>query len=261
MKLYGLIGYPLTHSFSKRYFADKFERENITNSRYDVYELPDINQLPALLAETPDLRGLNVTIPYKKAVIPFLDGLDDASAGRIGAVNTIKIFADGSTKGYNTDYYGFRQSVCQWLDRRGESCLGLETLVLGNGGSAQAVLVALDDLGAKPTIVSRSKDVESKYPVIGYEDLTQEVMQSHRLIINTTPLGMHPNVDTFPPIPYEWLSSEHYLYDLVYNPLETAFMKKGVAQKAIVHNGLKMLQLQAEKSWDTWTVEGDLWNR
>ena len=134
-------------------------------------------------------------------------------------------------------------------------------LVLGNGGSAQAVLVALDDLGAKPTIVSRSKDVESKYPVIGYEDLTQEVMQSHRLIVNTTPLGMYPNVDTFPPIPYEWVGSEHYLYDLVYNPLETAFMKKGVAQKAIVHNGLKMLQLQAEKSWDTWTVEGDLWNR
>lgn len=261
MKLYGLIGYPLTHSFSKRYFADKFERENITNSRYDIYELPDIDQLPALLANTPNLRGLNVTIPHKKAVIPFLDGLDDASAGRIGAVNTIKIFADGSTKGYNTDYYGFRQSVCQWLDRRGESCLGLETLVLGNGGAAKAVLVALHDLGAKPTIVSRSKDADSKYPVIGYDELTQEVMQSHRLIINTTPLGMYPHVDTFPPIPYEWLSSEHYLYDLVYNPLETAFMKKGIDQKAVVHNGLKMLQLQAEKSWDTWTVEGDLWNR
>ena len=261
MKLYGLIGYPLSHSFSKRYFAEKFEREHITDSRYDLYELPDVEELPALLNKTPNLRGLNVTIPHKKAVIPYLDGLDEASAGRIGAVNTIKVFADGSTKGYNTDYYGFRQSVSEWLDRRGENCLGLETLVLGNGGAAKAVLVALDDLGAKPTIVSRKSATDSDYPVIGYDDLTQEIIQSHRLIINTTPLGMYPNLDTFPPIPYEWLGSRHFLYDLVYNPLQTVFLQKGVGQKAVVHNGLKMLQLQAEKSWDTWTVEGDLWNR
>ncbi len=263
MDLYGLIGYPLTHSFSKRYFAEKFERERITGSRYDLYELPDIRELPALLAKMPDLRGLNVTIPHKKAVIPYLDGLDDASAGRIGAVNTIKIFADGSTKGYNTDYYGFRQSVCEWLDRRGESCRGLETLVLGNGGSAKAVLVALDDLGARPTVVSRTKtsSADTPYPVLTYDELSKEIIQSHRLIVNTTPLGMFPNVEAFPPIPYEWIGSQHYLYDLVYNPLETAFMKKGVHQKAVVHSGLKMLQLQAEKSWETWTVEGDLWNR
>lgn len=256
MNLYGLIGYPLTHSFSKKYFAEKFERENIKGSRYDLFAIQDIDELPSLLTN-PNLRGLNVTIPYKQKVIPFLDGLDDASAKRIGAVNTIKIYADGSTKGFNTDYYGFRQSVAEWLDRRGESAVGLKALVLGTGGSCKAVFTALQDLKAQPQLVSRTPAAGE----IGYDDLTEEIMAEHRLIVNTTPLGMYPNVETFSPIPYEWITSQHFLYDLVYNPVDTVFLQKGTQQKAATHNGLKMLQLQAEKAWDIWTQEGDLWNR
>ena len=256
MDTYGLIGYPLTHSFSKRYFTEKFERENIKGSRYDLFELKNIEELTELL-QKPALRGLNVTIPYKQAVIPFLNGLDEYSAKRIGAVNTIKIYADGSTKGFNTDYYGFRQSVAEWLDRRGETLVGLKTLVLGTGGSCKAVVTALKDLKASPQLVSRQpQDGE-----IGYGDLTEEVMAEHRLIVNTTPMGMYPNVDSHPPIPYQWVTSRHFLYDLVYNPVDTVFLQKGTEQKAATHNGLKMLHLQAEKAWDIWTQEGDLWNR
>ncbi|TDB64085.1 shikimate dehydrogenase family protein [Arundinibacter roseus] len=257
MNLYGLIGFPLSHSFSKKYFAEKFVKEHITGSRYDLYEIPGIKELPGILEQTPGLRGLNVTIPFKQEVIPFLDDLDEASAGRIGAVNTIKIFADGSTKGYNTDYYGFRQSVEEWLDHRGESCANLKALVLGNGGAAKAVCAALTDLKADYQLVSRT----SSESALSYEELTSELMQEHRLIINTTPLGMFPKVEAAPPIPYELLNSRHFLYDLVYNPLETAFIQKGKAKGAQTHNGLKMLELQAEKAWEIWTHEEDLWNR
>ncbi len=257
MNLYGLIGKPLTHSFSKRYFAEKFGREGITGSRYDLFPLDDVDELPALLSSYPNLRGLNVTIPFKQAVVPYLDSLDEHSAARIGAVNTIKLFADGSTKGYNTDYYGFRQSVDEWLDRRGEKCEGMKALVLGNGGAARAVMAALQDLGAEPQLVSRTKSEG----IITYEDLTAEVMAEHRLIVNTTPLGMYPKIESFPPIPYQMVGKRHFLYDLVYNPLSTLFLQKGAMQKAAIHNGLKMLQLQAEEAWKIWTVEGDLWNR
>lgn len=257
MNLYGLIGYPLSHSFSKRYFTEKFERENIPNSRYDLYELKDIQEVVPLLAKTRNLRGLNVTIPYKEAVIPYLDELDEASARRIGAVNTIRIFADGSTKGYNTDYYGFRQSLEEWLDHRGESCSDMKALVLGSGGASKAVITALMDLRAEYRVVSR----EASDTNLSYEELTEQIIREHRLIINTTPLGMYPHTDTFPPLPYLWLGHRHFLYDLVYNPVETLFLKKGAAQGAITHGGLKMLQLQAEKAWDIWTEVGDLWDR
>jgi shikimate dehydrogenase len=255
MNLYGLIGYPLSHSFSKRYFAEKFEKERIADSRYDLFELKDISELPTLLSQTSKLRGLNVTIPYKQAVIPYLGSMD-AAASRIGAVNTIKIYADGSTKGYNSDYYGFRQSVYEWVEHRGESCANLKALVLGNGGAAKAVVTALHDLQADVQMVSRTPSEG----ILGYEDLTEEIMHTHRLIVNTTPLGMYPNVDSSPPIPYEHLTHNHFLYDLVYNPLQTLFLKKGSEQKAHTHNGLKMLEMQAEKSWQIWTAEGDLWN-
>lgn len=256
MNQYGLIGYPLTHSFSKKYFGEKFERENIKGSRYDLFELKTIDELPDLLTNA-NLRGLNVTIPYKQKVIPFLDGLDEASAKRIGAVNTIKIYADGSTKGFNTDYYGFRQSVAEWLDRRGESPIGMKALVLGTGGSCKAVITALQDLKAQTQLVSRTPDEGE----ISYEDLTEEIITAHRLIVNTTPLGMYPAVETFPPIPYQYITHDHFLYDLVYNPVDTAFLQKGARQKAATHNGLKMLQLQAEKSWNIWTKETTLWDR
>jgi len=256
MDLYGLIGFPLTHSFSKRYFSDKFLREGILNCSYDLYEIPTLEDLPSLLKKNPDLRGLNVTIPYKQDVIPFLDDLDDASAERIGAVNTIKIFADGSTKGFNTDYYGFRQSISEWMDRRGEACCNFKALVLGNGGAAQAVKTALEDMKTEYIVVSRQKSGDS----ITYEELTQEIMESHRLIINTTPLGTFPNLETCPEIPYQYISKAHFLYDLVYNPTTTLFMKNGAAQGAAVHNGLKMLEMQAEKAWDIWTSEEDMWS-
>lgn len=257
MNLYGLIGFPLSHSFSKRYFTEKFSRENITDSRYDLYELSDIRKVTTLLTQTPNLQGLNVTIPYKQAIIPYLDELDEASAGRIGAVNTIRIFADGSTKGYNTDYYGFRQSLEEWLDHRGESCANLKALVLGTGGASKAVVAALTDLKADFKLVSR----RSGEGTLSYDDLTEDIMQTHRLIINTTPLGMHPKVESAPPIPYEFLSNQHFLYDLVYNPTETEFLQRGAKMGAATHTGIKMLQLQAEKAWEIWTMEIDLWNR
>lgn len=256
MDLYGLIGYPLTHSFSKRYFTEKFIREKITNCSYDLYEMPKLENLKDFLSKHPDLKGLNVTIPYKQEVIPLLDDLDDASAERIGAVNTIKVFADGSTKGFNTDYYGFRQSITEWLEKRGEVCCNFKALILGNGGAAQAVKTALEDMQTEYIVVSRQKDTNT----VTYEEITQELLESHLLIINTTPLGTYPNVDAAPEIPYEWISQRHYLYDLVYNPTTTQFMKNGAEKGAAVHNGLKMLEMQAEKAWDIWTSEDDLWS-
>jgi shikimate dehydrogenase len=255
MNLYGLIGFPLTHSFSKRYFSDKFIREGIKESSYDLYEMETLDGLAELLKKT-DLRGLNVTIPYKKAVISHLDDLDDSSAERIGAVNTIKIFADGSTKGYNTDYYGFKQSLVEWLDRRGESCSSFQALILGNGGAAKAVQVALQDLEIVYEQVSRSP----QNGCIVYEDLNEEIVSSHRLIINTTPLGTYPHVEGCPALPFEWVGNQHYLYDLVYNPAETTFLKKGKEKGATLQNGLKMLELQAEKAWDIWTNDDEMWS-
>jgi shikimate dehydrogenase len=255
MNLYGLIGFPLTHSFSKRYFSDKFIREGIKESSYDLYEMETLDGLAELLKKT-DLRGLNVTIPYKKAVISHLDDLDDSSAERIGAVNTIKIFADGSTKGYNTDYYGFKQSLVEWLDRRGESCSSFQALILGNGGAAKAVQVALQDLEIVYEQVSRSP----QNGCIVYEGLNEEIVSSHRLIINTTPLGTYPHVEGCPALPFEWVGNQHYLYDLVYNPAETTFLKKGKEKGATLQNGLKMLELQAEKAWDIWTNDDEMWS-
>ncbi|TDE11664.1 shikimate dehydrogenase family protein [Dyadobacter psychrotolerans] len=256
MDLYGLIGFPLTHSFSKRYFTDKFNREGIKESSYDLYEMQTLEGLPDLLKNTGGLRGLNVTIPFKKEVIALLDDLDDSSAERIGAVNTIKIFADGSTKGFNTDYYGFRQSLTEWLDRRGESCSNFKALVLGNGGAAKAVQVALQDLHVEYKLVSRKEGDDT----LLYEDLTEEVMNAYRLIINTTPLGTFPNVEGCPSIPFQFVTKQHYLYDLVYNPAETTFLKNGAEKGAVLQNGLKMLELQAEKAWDIWTSEEDMWS-
>jgi shikimate dehydrogenase len=254
MNLYGLIGFPLTHSFSKRYFTDKFEREKIKESSYGLYEMQTLDALPELLKKN-GLVGLNVTIPFKKDVIPFLDDLDDASAQRIGAVNTIKIFADGSTKGFNTDYYGFRQSLTEWLERHGETYRHFKALVLGNGGAAKAVQVALQDLEIDYKMVSRQAGAES----LLYQDLTEEIMNDHSLIINTTPLGTYPKIEGCPDLPFEWVTSKHYLYDLVYNPAETVFLKNGLEKGAAVQNGLKMLELQAEKAWEIWTNDEGVW--
>jgi shikimate dehydrogenase len=248
MKLYGLIGKTLKHSFSKQYFTDKFQRENIAESQYELFELTSASELKNLLTTQPTLVGLNVTIPYKQDIVSLVDTLDSASAGRIGAVNTIKIYPDGITKGFNSDYYGFKQSLEDWLKKLDRTPHPMKALILGTGGASKAVAIALQDLYIPYQYVSRTSSSSS----LAYEDLTQEILTSHQLIINTTPLGMYPSIEACPPIPYEYLGSAHLLYDLVYNPLETLFMKKGIAQGAAAFNGLEMLHLQAEKSWEIW---------
>lgn len=245
MNRYGLIGFPLTHSFSKRYFTEKFEREDITDCQYDLFEMPAITALPDLLA-LPGLRGLNVTIPHKQAVLSYLDRLD-ASAEKIGAVNVIKLEADGSRTGYNSDYYGFRQSLTDWLMSLGRPSDTLKALVLGTGGASKAVTVALSDLGISYRYVSRTKRADS----FTYDELPT-IITDYSLIINGSPVGTYPKADEAPALPYSLLTDQHLLYDLVYNPVETTFMKLGLERGAAVHNGLRMLQLQAEKAWEIW---------
>lgn len=249
-KLFGLIGYPLTHSFSKKYFSEKFVRESISDCSYELFPLESIKEVKKLL-KTRNLVGLNVTIPYKVEVIPYIDELDELTSARIGAVNTIRVYPDGSTKGFNTDYYGFKYSLEEWIDHRGESCSELKALVLGNGGASKAVTAALEDLNTPFQLVSRTPGEGA----ISYDDLTGDMLEQHRIIVNTTPLGMHPNIESAPPLPYEFISSRHYLYDLVYNPESTLFLKNGAAQGAATLNGMKMLYLQAEKSWSIWNEE------
>lgn len=245
MNRYGLIGFPLTHSFSQRYFTEKFVREGIDNSQYDLFDIPDVSTLPALFTLT-GLRGLNVTIPHKQAVLPFMDRLDP-SAEKIGAVNVIKLEADGSRTGYNSDYYGFRQSLTDWLTTLNRPYQDLQALVLGTGGASKAVTVALTDLGIPYKYVSRSK----KNDTLAYYELGG-VINDYPLIINGSPVGTYPRVNEAPDLPYAQLTTQHLLYDLVYNPAETQFMKLGREQGAATINGLRMLELQAEKSWEIW---------
>ena len=245
MTRYGLIGFPLTHSFSQRYFTEKFAREGIIDSQYDLFDMPDITTLPDLLS-MPDLRGLNVTIPHKQAVLPYLDRLD-ASAEKIGAVNVIKFEADGSRTGYNSDYYGFKQSLIDWLTSRGRTVTALQALVLGTGGASKAVTVALTDLGIPYKFVSRTKADHA----LTYDEIA-DILPDHQLIINGSPVGTYPHIDKAPALPYYQLTDRHLLYDLVYNPAETKFMQLGRAQGAATYNGLRMLELQAEKAWEIW---------
>ncbi|AVM58717.1 shikimate dehydrogenase [Bacteroides heparinolyticus] len=246
MQKYGLIGYPLKHSFSIGYFNEKFKAENI-DAEYVNFEIPTINDFMQVIEENPNLCGLNVTIPYKEQVIPFLDELDKDTA-KIGAVNVIKIvrLPKGKVKlvGYNSDIIGFTQSIEPLLQSHHK-----KALILGTGGASKAVYHGLNNLGIESTFVSRTKK-NNKF--LTYEELTPEVMASHTVIVNTTPVGMFPKVDFCPNIPYEQLTSDHLLYDLLYNPNETLFMKKGQAQGAITKNGLEMLLLQAFAAWEIW---------
>ncbi|GAB3948648.1 shikimate dehydrogenase [Spirosoma harenae] len=245
MNRYGLIGFPLTHSFSQRYFSEKFEREGIKNSQYDLFEMADLSALSNLF-NLSGLRGLNVTIPHKQAVLPYLDRLD-ASAEKIGAVNVIKLEIDGSRTGYNSDYYGFQNSLLDWLKSLDRKPTDLQALVLGTGGASKAVTVALTDLGISYKFVSRTKNANG----FTYSEL-DTVLDTYQLIINGSPVGTYPRIDEAPTLPYHLLTSRHLLYDLVYNPAETLFMKRGQAYGAAVHNGLRMLELQAEKAWEIW---------
>lgn len=258
MRVFGLIGYPLSHSFSQKYFTEKFQRENISGAEYKLFPLRSIPELPSLLEEQPQLRGLNVTIPYKEAVLPYLHELDE-TAGAVGAVNCIKVerpfprslsagvasTLNYKLTGYNTDVHGFRQSIKPFLEMHHE-----RALILGTGGASKAVQYVLKQIGIDCYFVSREPAGKEKH--FGYDQLNQYVMQAFPLIINTTPLGMYPNVDQFPPIPYEHITPNHLLYDLIYNPAETEFVKRGKAQGATTINGLSMLHQQAEKAWEIW---------
>lgn len=244
MNRYGLIGFPLTHSFSKKYFTEKFEQLNISESHcYELFEMENHTDFPNLITRHPDLRGLNITIPHKQNVQQYLDHIDSAAA-RIGAVNVIKIL-DGKLTGYNSDHYGFKHSLEEAFDSSVKK--PEKALILGNGGAAKAVKVALEDLNISYLTVSRSPSTES----ISYQEAA-ELVASHKLIVNTTPLGTFPKTEACPDLPYEKLTADHILYDLVYNPAETLFLKHGIQKTATVLNGYRMLVLQAERSWEIW---------
>jgi len=239
----GLIGYPLVHSFSKKYFNEKFDNENIKNVSYQNYEIKNINELKSLIKRNSDLRGLNVTIPYKEKVIKYLDKIDEKYLN-IGAVNVIKII-DNKLFGINTDYEAFKITLKEWLDNSFNS----KALILGTGGSSKSVSLALKELNIDHNFVSRKK----RKNVFSYEELLDiKIFSNYKLIINTTPLGMYPKINLLPNIPYRLITKNYYLYDLVYNPETTRFLEKGKRKGAKIKNGLEMLHLQAELSWNYW---------
>jgi shikimate dehydrogenase len=240
-RVFGLFGYPLSHSFSKNFFTEKFNSEFLNDCRYENFPLENIAAFPELIKSQPDLHGLNVTIPYKESVIPFLDELSD-EAKQIGAVNCIKI-SSGKLKGFNTDYIGFLRSLKKHLQPR-----HTHALILGTGGASKAVQYALQLMNIQHRFVSRTKTGN----VYTYDELNKAVIEEYTIIINTTPLGMTPQTDQCPDIPYQFINSHHLLFDLIYNPAETIFLQKAKAQGAAILNGHEMLQIQADESWNVW---------
>jgi shikimate dehydrogenase len=244
-KQFGLIGYPLTHSFSKKFFEKKFLEYNLAGYTYDLFELKHINLFKELIDSRPELSGLNVTIPYKQAVIPYLDSLDP-TAKLVGAVNVI-FNKRGQLFGYNSDFYGFQESLLNWLPAGHD---GFSALIFGNGGAAKAVKAVFTSIGIPYQTVSRSESSDS----ITYEELRESnLIEKNKLLINTTPVGMVPNIDQHINIPFSQIDKFHFLFDLIYNPNETQFLSKGKRRGAQIKNGLEMLELQAEKSWEIWT--------
>lgn len=270
MRSFGLIGYPLGHSFSKKYFSEKFAREGILDARYDLFPLENIRELPALLAQNPTLCGLNVTIPYKETVLPLLDELDD-TARVVGAVNCIKVLENQKLVGYNTDVVGFEKSL---LAFEGWDKTSGSALILGTGGASKAVAYVLKKLGIPFKFVSRNPRSENE---IGYEELTPHPSPPHpkpfplntklsplntnhlplntpplSLLVNTTPLGTFPKTEAMPPVPAEIFKSGLFVYDLIYNPAETLLLREAKSRGCLVKNGLEMLELQAEAAWEIW---------
>lgn len=243
MHIYGLIGYPLGHSFSKQFFTEKFAKEGIIDCRYELFPIENINLLPAVMKDNPGLKGFNVTIPYKEQVLQFVNHLSDEVAA-IGAANCIKITA-GELTAFNTDIIGFQQSFSQLLQPH-----HTKALILGTGGSSKAVQYVLSKMGIEFLVVSRTEKAQGNQTI--YAKIDEFVMQSHNVVINCSPAGMSPNDDTCPMLPYQWITSRHYLYDLVYKPAKTLFLQKGEEKGALIKNGHDMLVLQAEAGWKIW---------
>lgn len=271
MKQYGLLGYPLSHSFSKKYFTEKFEKEKINDCEYNLFPIEKIELLPQLIKEQTSLCGLNVTIPYKESIISFLNELDE-TAKTVGAVNCIKIlsqtnvtpsmshraFCDGADIsrcegqkliGFNTDVFGFRQSIKPFLESHHE-----RALILGTGGAAKAFQFVLSQIGIDCYFVTRNKSKVKGQKVFDYHELNEYIIDSFKLIINCSPVGMFPNINEAPQLPYHFITSSHLLYDLNYNPAETEFLKRGKSHGASIVNGLSMLHQQAEEAWRIWNT-------
>lgn len=243
MRKFGLIGKNISYSFSRNYFKNKFKKENIDDATYVNFDLENILHFDEQTKKLTDIAGFNVTIPYKESIIPYLDKLNK-KAKEIGAVNTIKISKKGKFVGYNTDYYGFKKSLKPHLKKHHK-----KALILGTGGASKAVAYALRQLDIDYGFVSRTSSSNVRYT---YDSLTEDIVSSHSILINCTPLGTHPNIEDCPNIPYQGISKKHILFDLIYNPELTTFLSMGKVQKATIINGLQMLELQAEKAWRIW---------
>ncbi len=240
---FGLIGKNISYSFSKKYFTEKFHKLGLDTFRYYNYDLPEIDEFPFILYQREeDFKGFNVTIPYKESIMKYLDEVEE-EALEIGAVNTIKVTSENKLIGYNTDVYGFQKSIEPTLKKHHKNAL-----ILGTGGASKAVSYALNKLEIQNKFVSR-KSLESNFL---YSDLNENIIEKYTVIINCTPLGTHPNVENSPSIPYQFITNKHLLFDLIYNPAETKFLKEGKKRGAIIKNGYEMLELQAEKSWEIW---------
>ena len=244
MSKLGLLGRNISYSFSKTHFTDKFKNENLPYT-YENFDIESISEFPTVLKNNPDLVGLNVTIPYKEQIIPYLDEVSK-KAKKIGAVNTIKISKSGRLTGYNTDAYGFKHSIGPLLKPHHN-----QALILGTGGASKAVAYTLNELGITYAYVSRTRNDIAKFT---YSELTDSIVKAYPIIINCSPVGTHPNVNECPNIPYNGVTKDHLLYDLIYNPLQTKFLICGEIQGAITCNGLEMLELQAAKAWEIWNL-------
>lgn len=246
-RLFGLIGYPLSHSFSETYFTEKFKRESISDARYQLFPIERIELLPELLKEQPQLKGLNVTIPFKEAVLPFLHQLDPV-AEKVKAVNCIRI-DEGRLTGFNTDVFGFKQSIKPFLESHHE-----RALIFGTGGASKAVVHVLEEIGIDCYFVTRDKQTLQGKKGFDYEELNEYVLNAFKLLVNTTPVGMYPTISEFLPLPYEFIGPSHLVYDLIYNPEQTELLKKAKQQGATTLNGLSMLKQQAEEAWRIWNL-------
>lgn len=244
MPKFGLLGKHISYSFSKAHFTEKFKNEGLPYT-YENFDIETISEFPSILKNNPDLIGLNVTIPYKEQIIPYLDSLEK-KAKEIGAVNTITISSNGKLKGYNTDCFGFKKSIEPLLKPHHK-----RALILGTGGASKAVAYTLKELNISYHYVSRTSNYLTEFT---YSDLTESIINAHSILINCSPVGTYPNINEYPHIPYGGISKNHLLYDLIYNPLQTKFLAFGESKGATTCNGLKMLELQAKKAWDIWNL-------